>query len=396
MEGVASYLMAFVDDVVRHAEQIRGRLPHLRGEEATKHSLVIPLLHLLGWDPFDPREVTPEYTADFATKRGGQLEKIDYAIMVGGAPAIFFECKAHDQTLTDHTGQLARYFNSTPSVRIGVITNGVRLQVFTDLTQSNVMDATPWIDIDLLGAGQIELEALRRLRKADFSTDDITAYAERMVYFRKMADYMAGALREPNESFVRFVAGEVFPQVRLMPKVVERLTPIFKDAIQAAVLDSVAKSFGSSSNRDTAPPPLAEEKAIPEENPSTPEKDRGIETTADEIRCFEIVSTMIHEARPEATVGYRDSQNYFGIHQGSTRKWFLRVNVQKPPCWLVFRHVTPEDLKTLAPGVASGTSSLGDSRVSVAGPDDLQKLRSAIISAFDRETARGAEDDASA
>lgn len=125
--------MAFPDDLNRHIEQIRTRLPHIKGEEATKQALVIPLLQLLGYDVFDPREVKPEFTSDFAAKRAGQLEKIDYAICQNNEPTLFVECKAHDQKLDDHTGQLARYFNAMPSVRVALLTNGVRLKLFTDL-----------------------------------------------------------------------------------------------------------------------------------------------------------------------------------------------------------------------------------------------------------------------
>jgi hypothetical protein len=91
--------MAFHDDIAAHAEQQKGKLPHVRGEEATKQALVIPLLRILGYDVYDPREIQPEYTADFAIKRSGQLEKVDYAILSAGQPIIFVECKAHDQVL---------------------------------------------------------------------------------------------------------------------------------------------------------------------------------------------------------------------------------------------------------------------------------------------------------
>jgi hypothetical protein len=388
--------MAFVDDILRHAEQIKVRLPHLRGEEATKHSLVIPLLQLLGWDPFDPQEVTPEYVADFATKRAGQLEKIDYAVFASGSPIVFVECKAHDRPLEDHAGQLARYFNSTPTVRVAVLTNGVQMSLFTDLHQTNLMDSTPWIEIDLLSPGSIELEALRRLRKGDFSSDDMTAYAERTVYFRKMADYVAAALREPSESFVRFVAGEVFPSVRLMPKVVERLAPILKDAIQTAVLDSVAKSLAAPPTQQESPP-VQEAATAPADESSAADKERGVETTAEELRCFELISRFIREVHSDASVCPRDSQTYFAVNQGSTRTWFLRFNVQRPPFWLALRHVSEDEIRKLAPGLeVISASGFGDSRVALGCVEDVQKLRSAIIAAYAREAARGTDDSDSA
>lgn len=50
----------------------------LQTEEAAKHTLVLPFLQALGYDPFDPETVVPEYTADFGIRAG---EKVDYAII---------------------------------------------------------------------------------------------------------------------------------------------------------------------------------------------------------------------------------------------------------------------------------------------------------------------------
>ena len=65
------------------------------------------------------------------------MEKVDYALKINGEPVVFVECKAADVALDTHDGQLARYFNTTPSVRVGILTNGVRIKVFTYLQQPN-------------------------------------------------------------------------------------------------------------------------------------------------------------------------------------------------------------------------------------------------------------------
>src|SRR5690606_23193929 len=98
-------------DLNRHVEQVRARMQHCQGEEAAKQALVVPLLHTLGYDVFDPREVRPEYVADFAVKKQGQFEKVDYALFMNGQPIAFVECKPVGAVLEDHDGQLSRYFN---------------------------------------------------------------------------------------------------------------------------------------------------------------------------------------------------------------------------------------------------------------------------------------------
>lgn len=376
--------MTFHNDLARHVEQVRARLPHLKGEEATKQALVIPLLQLLGYDVFDPREVKPEYTADFAVKRAGQLEKIDYAICSEGQPVLFIECKAHDQVLEDHSGQLARYFNATPSVRIALITNGTRLRVFTDLRQPNVMDTTPWLEIDLLSLKPVELDALRRLRKTEYASEAVVALAEEMVYYSSMTAYISQQLRDPSESFVRHVAGEVLPSTRLTKNLVERLAPILKKSVQSAVLENVAKSFAAPPSDPPAPPPVEELRESHERVASAD----GIETTREELTCFELASDWIRETHPDSGVAYRDSKAYLTLHQNNIRKWFVRLNVQRAPFWVAFRHVQPEELRLLAPGMPVISPTHGDSRVSLSSVDEIRKLRSAIVAAYDREFTR--------
>jgi predicted type IV restriction endonuclease len=61
------------------ATQVLNRVPATRGkgEQATKQSLILPLLDVLGYDIWSPAEVCLEYDADFAIKKAGQKEKVD-------------------------------------------------------------------------------------------------------------------------------------------------------------------------------------------------------------------------------------------------------------------------------------------------------------------------------
>ena len=67
------------------SERIAKLRDQVATEEATKNAFVLPFLQALGYDVFNPLEVTPEFTADIGTKKG---EKVDYCILCEGAPAI--------------------------------------------------------------------------------------------------------------------------------------------------------------------------------------------------------------------------------------------------------------------------------------------------------------------
>ena len=390
--------MAFEDEIIRHAEQIKVRLPYIKGEEAAKQSLVVPLLQVLGYDVWDPREVQPEYIADFAKKKSnGQMEKIDYALHIGGAPAVFMECKSADKELDDHDGQLARYFNATPSVRVAILTNGVRLKIFTDLLQQNIMDTKPWLDVDLREMKPAEIDALKKLRKADFAADQVVSLAEEMVYYNAMVTFVATQLGDPSEAFVRFVAGEIPTIGRVTSKVVERLTPIMRKAIKSAILQQFARSLDrqpepSVSESPAAPAPVQAAAPDPAQIPSG-EAREGVVTTKEELECFSIIAKMIKEVMPEAVVSYRDSKSYFTIIQKNVRRWFVRLGVERHPYWVAFRHVKVDDAKRLCPGVeVTDGGQFGDSRFVIKTIGDLTKLRSVILAAYNAEAARDVED----
>ncbi len=104
------------------ADEIRGLIGELEinkdkvaTEEATKLTLVLPFLRVLGYNVFDPSEVIPEFTADIGKKKG---EKVDYAIAFNKEPAILIEVKTARNILQPETAnQLLRYFGVTKASR---------------------------------------------------------------------------------------------------------------------------------------------------------------------------------------------------------------------------------------------------------------------------------------
>ena len=99
-------------------------------EEATKTSVVLPFLRALGFDVFSLDEVVPEFIADVGIKKG---EKIDFALKIGGKPAILVEVKPISMSLGNaQYSQLFRYF-STVEARLAILINGREIWFFSDI-----------------------------------------------------------------------------------------------------------------------------------------------------------------------------------------------------------------------------------------------------------------------
>ena len=122
--------MDFADQIKELAARLDTNKDHVFTEEATKQSLVMPFLQILGYNIFDPTEVIPEFTADIGIKKG---EKVDYVIAINKEPEILIEVKTVRSTLKPETAnQLLRYFGVTKAA-FAILTNGIEYQFFSDL-----------------------------------------------------------------------------------------------------------------------------------------------------------------------------------------------------------------------------------------------------------------------
>lgn len=61
--------MDFSDKLRQFITLIPNIKERCKTEEATKHSLVMPFINLLGYDVFNPLEVVPEFIADIGIKK---------------------------------------------------------------------------------------------------------------------------------------------------------------------------------------------------------------------------------------------------------------------------------------------------------------------------------------
>src|SRR5512133_2736118 len=103
--------MDLIDQLRVLSARVASTKEMIQTEEATKNAMIMPFIQILGYNVFDPTEVTPELVADVGIKKG---EKVDYAILKDGQAIILFECKKSGGDLNiKHASQLFRYFHIT-------------------------------------------------------------------------------------------------------------------------------------------------------------------------------------------------------------------------------------------------------------------------------------------
>ena len=304
-------------ETVSRVEEFSGQAMN---EAATRNVLIEPFLRAMGYDPSNPREIAVEYTADVGKKKG---EKIDYAILHEGKPAIMIECKAVGSVLDEgKCSQLLRYFNTSPETRIGVLTDGIKYRFFTDSKKSNIMDDVPFMEIDFMGEYERWLPELERLTKDKWNLGGILSIAESMKYFQGLKKCFSDEIQSPSDEFLRFFIGRVCDKDRIMAKDREKFDPIVKRAIQEHINDLTRQKLRSAmeSNKETS-----------DSQAQQIHEDKGnddIITTSEEIEAYMIIKAILRSIISPKRIIMRDAKSYCSI--------LCDDNNRKPVCRLYF------------------------------------------------------------
>ena len=296
--------MDFIDQIKELSIQISEQLEYVKNEEATKTALVMPFIRTLGYDNYNLKEVMPEYTCDAPGKNG---EKVDYAIMKGEKPFMLVECKfAHNNLQDKYADQLHRYFNSIPDLKVGVLTNGVIYKFYTDLERVNIMDKTPFLEIDMRNVENNLVKELKRFRKdSPFDEDEMREAAEELDRSNKIKKIWEGALDYPSDEFVIFFARQISSDKTIAKDVIDKV----RNSIKKILKEFVDK------NATNVPKPIIE---IPDGEGSggkTPPKPDpiGIVTTEEEMRGFNIVREILQEIIDPDRIKYKDWKTYCNV-----------------------------------------------------------------------------------
>jgi predicted type IV restriction endonuclease len=327
--------MDLIDSLGALAGRLEKTLSLIKTEEATKNSMIMPLIQLLGYNVFDPQEVTPEYVSDIGTKKG---EKVDYAILKDGQPIMLFECKKYgDELKINHAGQLFRYFHVT-SVRFGVLTNGIEYKFFSDLEQPNKMDEKPFFEFNLLNYKERDVNELKKFAKAAFDLDSILNNANDLKYTRLVKNKLNSWLLEPSEEFVRLVALDIVESKRFTANIKEQFTSITKLAFEQLISEKINERLKGAMESNI------QEKVVAKENNDSNEinveetSNSGIVTTREEYDAYYMVRAIVRGALSVERVFIRDQQSYCSI--------IADDNNRKPLCRLRFN-----SKKTLSIGI---------------------------------------------
>ena len=313
--------MDFIDEVRTRSGRFEERTDHLDTEEATKNALVLPFLQMMGYSIFDPTEVVPEFTADVGAKKG---EKVDYALMQDGKPAILIECKIFGNNLEEaEISQLLRYF-STTDAHFGILTDGIIYRFFSDLDQPNVMDTKPFFEFNMLDFTEAEVEGLKRFTKAAFNLDEIVDAARELKYTTEIKRVLAQELDSPSDEFVRFIVGRVY-EGRATQTIREQFGSLARKAFVQFINDRINVRLKSALEREDQ----QDTKPAEDDVQSAYEPVEEPEFIRLELEALTIIKAIVRDVVDVRRVGLRLRTQYCSV--------LLDENQLKAICRLRFR-----------------------------------------------------------
>lgn len=288
-------------------------------EEATKTSVILPLIQAFGFDVFNLDEVIPEFIADVGMKKG---EKVDFVIKIDGKIAVLIEAKPISMSLGGaQYSQLYRYFGVTEA-KLAVLTNGKEIWFFSDVDEPNNMDKKPFFTFDLQSHDDAQIAELARFQKTGFSIETILEAASNLKYTTKAASYLKKQLSDPDDEFVRLVGRQIYEGSQTKA-VIELLRPAVQSALDAVIRDRIQDKLNVAFRPDALAPESTAEKTV-----AVSQQAQEIETTAEEQQAFMMVRAIAARILDVERVTIRDAKSYCSI--------FVDDNNRKPVCRFYF------------------------------------------------------------
>lgn len=321
----------FQSKVVEYAKTAVNRANRATSEEATKQYLVLPFFQFLGYDPLNPDEIIPESQASFSDKF---KNRVDYAICHDGNAVIAVECKRTGALTESHRGELKGYFNAVPTTKLGILTDGLMFELYSDTNAENMMDDEPYVTIDLaaIANGDVDensLDALSRLRKGTFDPQNVGAEAKRKIFISRYIEVLDTLMKEPTEEFTRFLLDAAKVEGRRTARLVEEHQPIVRDSISLLVDKIILDRVGFAQREDLVRVSTAGPQITPPAPESAPPADEteGIITTDAELRIFQHAVTRLSflvqdEAhyRELSNLEWRDFKTTFIVYYKQARR----------------------------------------------------------------------------
>lgn len=307
--------MDYIDQLKQFAKRTERVLPTIKTEEATKTALILPFFQMLGYDVFNPVEFVPEFVADVGIKKG---EKVDFAIMQDGQPVILIEAKSCTEELEKHDSQLFRYFGTTPA-KLAILTNGIIYRFFTDLSQKNRMDLTPFMEINIFDIKDALVPELKRFQKTSLDVNTIADAASDLKYTTQIKEYLKKQATDPSKEFLAPIIKAMYKSPQTA-SVVSRFKQLYIASFAQYINELLNERFQSAIAANQEKNEVKDDARAEEQAEAA---HQAIITTDEELEAFTIVKSLVFDLLAPDRISIRDTKSYMRIIvDDKVTRWF--------------------------------------------------------------------------
>ena len=250
------------------------------------------------------------------------------SIILDNEPTILIEAKSITETLDKHDSQLFRYFG-TSNAKFAILTNGVIYKFYTDLEETNKMDTTPFLTVDLLNLRDSDIAELKKFSKENFDKNNILNSASELKYCGLIKAFLKREFTTPSDEFTRLILSSDIYEGRLLQNVVDKFKPLVKKSISAYINEIVNDKIKTALNSETP----AEEET--EEITGIEPADEII-TTAEELQSFYIIKSILGNDIELNRITYKDTVSYFSVLiDNKVTRWVCRIYLKEHTKYLI-------------------------------------------------------------
>lgn len=254
-------------------------------EDNTRKRVIEPILMALGysWD-----HMVTEFDAGRSTN-----ERADIGLVTNGSKVeVLIECKRiGDKALESHIDKVSRYFNSLPTTRVAIITNGIHWLFYAPKDEyTRDLNLTPFFKFDLNAYSDSDIEEFLQFSRVEFDYKKILEKAFEKYFLESFESALVEELYQPSDAFIKAVF------VRMGGK-----------AMRDKMRDTLASMINS----------LALQKAVDAVIQKEVKNGGVVITTAEELNMYHIVKTLLVQSKefkkqPER-ISFRDQKTSFNV-----------------------------------------------------------------------------------
>ena len=330
-----------IGDIQTFVDQLKSNPKLVHYDEAsTKQALILPLLQLLGWNPFDIDEITPEFPVE--------TKKIDFCLRINNISKFFIEVKKAGEDLETHEKQLLDY-SFRAGVSLAALTNGTTWWFYLP-TQEGEWTERKCYAIDILeqASSDIVSKFIDLLSRENVESGDAFSNAENLYTERREKERLNKAIPDAWNKIVN----EPDPVlVQLLTETTEKLCGVKPDEL------AVSNFLRENKERFVLNTPRSIPKEGPEDNVQSPRGPKGNEQVLDYIipvirllKSGKEHTEVFHEIANELSVTYQTVSAQCTRMLGLTTMQFLQY-VENGRIWNILETRYPEKVGILRKGL---------------------------------------------